>query len=167
MLTATVDTASSPYHDDSTGTILHNCPNNLELSSCPWCPLLMLVQISLSPDPLVLKPSCSSDIQVHFRPLVVGPGEGSLKLESAELGVYEWGLRLNGLATNPERSIGFCVPLGNRETQVGLGEGCIWRNNGWSTKHGGCCVHVCGILASILSGYRKWKMDDGQFNMQS
>ena len=58
-------------------------------------------------------------VEVAYRPLLVSEAtDASLKLESAELGLFEWGLRLAGLSTNPERSLAYSVPLGSRETQV-------------------------------------------------
>lgn len=80
-------------------------------------------QITLSPEPLVLAPSATTTLSLSYRPLLVGPASGKLLLESAELGAYEWELALAGVATNPERSIGFSVPLGSRDTQVGRGRG--------------------------------------------
>lgn len=70
------------------------------------------------PATVVLRANASTDVEVRYRPLVVGASEATLKLESAELGLFEWGLRLAGTPTNPERSLGFNVPLGGRETQV-------------------------------------------------
>ncbi|KAJ9512718.1 hypothetical protein QJQ45_019009 [Haematococcus lacustris] len=66
----------------------------------------------------VLAPNATSQVPVTFRPLLVGEQEAVLKLESTELGVYEWGLRLKGVPTIPEKVITFNVPLGGRETQV-------------------------------------------------
>jgi hydrocephalus-inducing protein len=57
-------------------------------------------------------------VEVAYRPLLVSESEATLKLESAELGLFEWKLKLAGLSTNPERSMTYNVPLGNRETQV-------------------------------------------------
>jgi hydrocephalus-inducing protein len=58
---------------------------------------------------------------VGYRPLLVSASEATLQIESPELGLFEWGLKLAGLSTNPERSLTFNVPLGSRETQVGQG----------------------------------------------
>ena len=76
-------------------------------------------QVSLLPDPPVLAANTTTSLEVCYRPLLVGSSEAKLLLESPELGQYEWGLRITGAAGNPERSLGFSVPLGMRETQVG------------------------------------------------
>ncbi len=81
-------------------------------------PSISSKQVTLSPEQVVLRAGSTSEVEVQYRPLLVGPSEGSLKLESAELGVFEWVLKLVGVATNQERTIGFSVPLGSRETQV-------------------------------------------------
>jgi len=75
-------------------------------------------QVSLLPDPPVLAANTTTSLEVCYRPLLVGSSEAKLLLESPELGQYEWGLRLTGAAGNPERSLGFSVPLGMRETQI-------------------------------------------------
>lgn len=75
-------------------------------------------QVSLLPDPPVLPPLSTTALDVHFRPLLVGSSDASLRLDSAELGSYEWALRLTGASTNPERSLAFSVPLGTRDTHV-------------------------------------------------
>ncbi len=72
----------------------------------------------LVPASIVVKAGSSADVDVRYRPLLVGSNEAVLKLESGELGLYEWGLRLGGAATNPERSLTFNVPLGGREGQL-------------------------------------------------
>lgn len=60
----------------------------------------------------------TTELEVRHRPLVVGNWEGSLKLESVELGLYEWGLKLAGAPVAPERGLVFAVPLGGRDVQV-------------------------------------------------
>lgn len=70
------------------------------------------------PATITLPPNSHHTVPVSYRPLLVGEQEGSLKIESPELGVYEWGLKLVGVATNPEKALAFSVPLGGRETQV-------------------------------------------------
>lgn len=70
------------------------------------------------PPTIVLKGGTTTDIEVKYRPLVVGASEAALKVECAELGVFEWGMKLGGTPTNPERSMAFNVPLGSRETQL-------------------------------------------------
>jgi hypothetical protein len=74
--------------------------------------------VSLLPDPPVLAANTTTRLEVCYRPLLVGSSEAKLLLESPELGQYEWGMRLTGAAGAPERSLGFSVPLGMRETQV-------------------------------------------------
>ncbi len=76
------------------------------------------MQVSVVPDPPVLAPRTTTPLEVRFRPVVVGSSVESLRLECAELGLYEWQLCLGGSATVPERSIGFSVPLGSRDTQA-------------------------------------------------
>jgi hydrocephalus-inducing protein len=71
------------------------------------------------PAKLTVPANSVAQLEVAYRPLLVSdPTEATLKVESAELGLFEWGLRLAGISTNPERSLAFNVPLGNRETQV-------------------------------------------------
>lgn len=70
------------------------------------------------PDPPVLAPRTTTHLEVRYRPLLVAAGSGTLRLDCPELGTYEWNLGLTGTAGIPERSLGFSVPLGNRETQV-------------------------------------------------
>jgi hypothetical protein len=48
----------------------------------------------------------------------VGACEGTLRLDSPELGAFEWSLRLAGTAVGPERGLAFSVALGGRETRV-------------------------------------------------
>ena len=60
-----------------------------------------------------------AQVEVAYRPLIVSePADAVLRIESAELGLFEWKLKLAGLSTNPERSLAYNVPLGSRETQV-------------------------------------------------
>lgn len=66
----------------------------------------------------MLASSSTTPLEVRFRPLLVGTSDAMLRLESPELGLYEWKLKLTGAATNPGRSLGFSVPLGMRDTQV-------------------------------------------------
>ncbi|PNG51688.1 Hydrocephalus-inducing, partial [Tetrabaena socialis] len=66
----------------------------------------------------LLRANATTEVEVRYRPLVVASSEATLKLECAELGLYEWALRLAGTPTNPERSLAFNVPLGGRETQL-------------------------------------------------
>lgn len=75
-------------------------------------------QVTVHPDPPVLKASGTTELEVRHRPLVVGAWEGSLKLESAELGLYEWGLKLAGAPVAPERGLVFTASLGGRDVQV-------------------------------------------------
>lgn len=76
------------------------------------------LQISLHPDPPVLAANSATSIEVRYRPLLVGSSDAVLRLDSQELGSYEWKLRLKGAPTNPERSLAFSAPLGTRDTQV-------------------------------------------------
>jgi hydrocephalus-inducing protein len=66
----------------------------------------------------VLPPYSVTPITVSYRPLLVGEAEAALKLECPELGAYEWGLKLRGASTPPEKAITFNAPLGVRETHV-------------------------------------------------
>ncbi|WIA13448.1 hypothetical protein OEZ85_007028 [Tetradesmus obliquus] len=75
-------------------------------------------QVSLSQEPPVLAAGSTTPLEVRFRPLLVGASEAVLCLDSPELGLYEWRLRLTGAPTNPGRSLAFGVPLGTRDTQV-------------------------------------------------
>lgn len=75
-------------------------------------------QVTVHPDPPVLKAGATTELEVRYRPLLVGAADAALRLECAELGLYEWGLRLAGTAVNPERGLAFSVPLGGREAQV-------------------------------------------------
>ena len=75
-------------------------------------------QVTVHPDPPVLRASATTELEVRHRPLLVGASEGALRLECRELGAYEWALRLAGTAVGPERGLAFAVPLGGRETQL-------------------------------------------------
>mgnify|MGYP001811241453 CR=1 FL=1 len=75
-------------------------------------------QVTVHPDPPVLKGGATMELDVRYRPLLVGAADATLRLECPELGLYEWGLRLAGTAVNPERGLAFSVPLGGREAQV-------------------------------------------------
>lgn len=70
------------------------------------------------PATVVVPANSLGSVEVSYRPLLVAQAEASLKLESAELGAFEWQLKLAGLPTNPERSMTFNVPLGQSETQT-------------------------------------------------
>ncbi|KAK9824158.1 hypothetical protein WJX72_008157 [[Myrmecia] bisecta] len=91
------------------------------------------------PASVVLKPKAATDIEVAYRPLLVGESTVMLRLTSKELGSYEYSLKLKGALTGPERSLTFSVPLGSSETQTyrfmhWLGEKaeykCAFRNKG-------------------------------------
>ena len=87
-------------------------------------------QVLLAPTTLLPANSVTA-IDVGYRPLLVGDAfEVPLLLECPELGLFQWGLKLVGVATNPERSMAFNVPLGSRETQVG-GRGSGGEGRGW------------------------------------
>jgi hydrocephalus-inducing protein len=73
--------------------------------------------VTVHPNPPVLRARATTELEVRHRPLLVGSSEGAVRLECAELGCYEWGLRLAGTAVNPERSLAFSAPLGGRDTQ--------------------------------------------------
>lgn len=79
---------------------------------------LLLCQVSLHPDPPVLAANSTTTLEVRYRPLLVGSSDAVLRLESQELGVYEWKLKLKAASTNPEKSLTFSAPLGTRDTQV-------------------------------------------------
>jgi hydrocephalus-inducing protein len=76
------------------------------------------VQVSLSQDPPVLAANSTTALEVRFRPLLVGSSDAVLRLDSPELGLYKWKLKVTGAPTNPGRSLAFSVPLGTRDTQV-------------------------------------------------
>lgn len=82
------------------------------------CPAMVYAQVSLVPALPVLPPQATTSLEVRFRPLLVGSSDATLKLDSTELGLYEWKLKLTGAATIPERPLVFSVPLGTREVQV-------------------------------------------------
>jgi hypothetical protein len=119
--------------------LLRAPPPNTHALSCfhyllliPWHPLVVLpvstlthtfLQVCLVPAAPVLPPKVTTPLEVRFRPLLLGSSEASLKLDSAELGLYEWKLKLTGAPTMPERPLTFSVPLGTREVQVRKGQG--------------------------------------------
>ncbi|EFJ42226.1 hypothetical protein VOLCADRAFT_67248 [Volvox carteri f. nagariensis] len=70
------------------------------------------------PASTLLRAGSTTEIEVRYRPLVVGHSEALFRLDSPELGLFEWALKLAGTPTNPERSLAFNVPLGGRETQI-------------------------------------------------
>jgi hypothetical protein len=76
------------------------------------------LQVTLVPPAPVLSPGVTTSLDIRFRPLLVGSSEASLRLDSTELGLYEWKLKLTGAPTIPERPLTFSVPLGTREVQV-------------------------------------------------
>jgi hypothetical protein len=80
--------------------------------------LVCATQVFLRPEVPVLAAGSSTTMEVCFRPLLVGTTDASLRLDSQELGQYEWKMKLTGVPTNPERSLAFNVPLGSRDTQV-------------------------------------------------
>lgn len=92
----------------------------------------------------VLPPKVTTPLEVRFRPLLLGSSEASLKLDSAELGLYEWKLKLTGAPTMPERPLTFSVPLGTREVQVRRVHGC------WEASS---CTRTCfeGFTSSFVS----------------
>lgn len=79
------------------------------------------LQVVLVPAAPVLPPGVTTPLEVRFRPLLVGSSDATLKLDSTELGLYEWKLKLTGAPTIPEKPLAFSVPLGTREVQVGVG----------------------------------------------
>ena len=81
----------------------------------------------LVPAAPVLPPGVTTPLEVRFRPLLVGSSDATLKLDSTELGLYEWKLKLTGAPTIPEKPLAFSVPLGTREVQVGVGRFCATR----------------------------------------
>lgn len=85
---------------------------------CTCCCSFRHLQVSLVPPAPVLPPGVTTPVEVRFRPLLVGSSENTLKLDSTELGLYEWKLKLTGAPTIPERPLAFNVPLGTREVQV-------------------------------------------------
>jgi hydrocephalus-inducing protein len=70
------------------------------------------------PAKITVPANSMAQMEVGYRPLLVAETEAVLKVDSLELGLFEWKLKLAGLSTNPERSLAFNVPLGSRETQV-------------------------------------------------
>jgi hydrocephalus-inducing protein len=103
------------------------------------------------PPTLVLPPDSVTPVTVSFRPLLVGEAEATLKLECPELGVYEWGLKLRGASTPPEKAITFNVPLGVREAQTfrfmhyleEKADYKVWE--GWITGGRYCCQQLSGV----------------------
>lgn len=87
----------------------------------------------LVPAEIELPPKQTTDVAVQYRPLLVGTSEASLSLQSKELGTYDFALKLVALDITPERSVGFSVPLGARDTQV-------YRFTHWSDQK---CDYSC------------------------
>lgn len=52
-----------------------------------------------------------------YRPLLESEAQGTLTLTNADLGKFEFPLKLRGLPTGPERSVEFNVPLGAHEVR--------------------------------------------------
>ncbi|KAG2489301.1 hypothetical protein HYH03_012133 [Edaphochlamys debaryana] len=117
--------ASAP---STRGTVALECPVRTQTSArvSVQNPLAEDVTVKASasnkqvlvPATTVIKGGATAEVEVRYRPLVVGSSEATLKLECPELGVFEWGLRLAGTPTNLERALVFNVPLGGRETQI-------------------------------------------------
>lgn len=74
----------------------------------------------LVPSSVVLPANETLELEVPYRPLLVGEAEASLKLSSKALGGYEYLLKLRGTAAGPEGNLTINVPLGSSETQVCL-----------------------------------------------
>ena len=72
----------------------------------------------LVPSSVVLPANDTVEVEVPYRPLLVGEAEASLKLSSKALGGYEYLLKLKGTAAGPEGNLTINVPLGSSETQV-------------------------------------------------
>jgi hydrocephalus-inducing protein len=70
------------------------------------------------PPTITVEPGAAAQVAVSFRPLLVGSETATLKLECAELGLFEWDVKLAGLPTNPEKALSFNVPLGGREAKT-------------------------------------------------
>lgn len=83
----------------------------------------------------------TTDVTVSYRPLLVGSKDARLTLSSKELGVYEYSLKLQGMDVIPERSVGFSVPLGARDTQV-------YRFTHWSDQ---ACVYTCSFASGAAA----------------
>lgn len=69
------------------------------------------------PAQVVLRPRSVQEVEVKYRPLLVGDKEATLNLQCADLGLFEYKLQLRGVPTGPERGLEFNVPLGSSETK--------------------------------------------------
>lgn len=70
------------------------------------------------PETLELKARVDTDVTFSFRPVVEEEQKAAtLSLESAELGMFPYSLRLGGTRPGPERPLQFNVPLGSKDVQ--------------------------------------------------
>jgi len=72
------------------------------------------VRVADAAGSVVVKAGESSDVELVYRPLVVGKEDAKLTLSCDELGVFEWDLVLSGTMAGMERALTFNVPLGQR-----------------------------------------------------
>jgi len=70
------------------------------------------------PATLEVPPGSHLPVEVTYRPLLVGDSNGSVTLQSAELGIFQWNAELRGVPTGPDGGLTFSVPLGSSETQT-------------------------------------------------
>ena len=70
------------------------------------------------PATLEVPPGSFRQVEVTYRPLLVGESKGSVTLESPELGIFKWDTELQGVPTPPENGLTFSIPLGGSDTQV-------------------------------------------------
>eukprot|EP00884_Botryococcus_braunii_P008669 jgi/Botrbrau1/17803/Bobra.0127s0052.1 len=70
------------------------------------------------PQNITLSPLSQVQMDVAFRPLLVGASTSQLQLTSSELGTYIYNLQLNGLSPPPAAPVSFTASLGTAQTQV-------------------------------------------------
>lgn len=70
------------------------------------------------PHTFVVPAKSEESCSIEYLPLKVGESMGRISFTSAELGVYQYDLRLTAVATPQERSLHFMAGLGGMATQT-------------------------------------------------
>eukprot|EP00798_Chlamydomonas_sp_ICE-L_P006741 gene6741-3411_t len=104
----------SPVRTLTTSKVTIKNPLSTDVVMKASCPNKSVI---IAPN-VTLKAKSLTSVEVSYRPLLVTESEAPLVLESPELGEFKWQCKLIGLATNPERSMTFNVPLGGSEAQT-------------------------------------------------
>merc|ERR1719281_862072 len=75
-----------------------------------------LPELGFSPSNVSIPPNSEGAVEVNFRPVLVGTGEATLKLSSAELGDYPYMVKYEAIPAGLVKTIVFKAPLGSTNT---------------------------------------------------